>query len=319
LAAQRDGLSLTSRPVIERIWRMSFKALSLSLLFGLLLTAGSVQRYDVTGLVLTVDATNRTVLVSHDRIPGYMDAMTMPYRVDDPRELQNLKPGEKIEFTLVVSKTASYISHVHVLEYDSMERDPVQNRRLALLDEAMRSNAGSQLTLSTGQTVSDFSLVDQANRPVTLSEFRGKVVAITFIYTRCPLPDYCMRLSSNFARLQRRFDDRMGRDLILLSITFDPDHDHPDVLAKYAGQWKANVEGWHFLTGTLSSVKQVCGMFGMNFWPDEGLMTHSLHTAIVDREGKLVANIEGNQFTALQLGDLVEATLTHGNEQAGTR
>jgi protein SCO1/2 len=269
--------------------------------------------------VLTVDIPHRTVLVSHDPIPGFMDAMTMPYRVDNPRVLDTLKAGEKIEFTLVVGKTSSYITNVHVREYDSWERDPAQNRRLALLDEAMRSKAGSASTLSIGQTVSDFSLVDQTNRPVTLSEFRGKVVAITFIYTRCPLPDYCMRLSNNFARLQKRFNTRMGRDLVLLSITFDPDHDSPDVLAKYAETWKANVDGWRFLTGTLSNVKQVCGMFGMNFWPDEGLLTHSLHTAIVDREGKLVANIEGNQFTAVQLGDLVEVTLTHANFQAGAR
>jgi protein SCO1/2 len=298
---------------------MRYRILFLPLLFVLGLLARSIQRYEVTGLVLTVDIPHRTVLVSHDPIPGFMDAMTMPYRVDNPRVLDTLKAGEKIEFTLVVGKTSSYITNVHVREYDSWERDPAQNRRLALLDEAMRSKAGSASTLSIGQTVSDFSLVDQTNRPVTLSEFRGKVVAITFIYTRCPLPDYCMRLSNNFAQLQKRFNTRMGRDLVLLSITFDPDHDSPDVLAKYGETWKANVDGWRFLTGTLSNVKQVCGMFGMNFWPDEGLLTHSLHTAIVDREGKLVANIEGNQFTAVQLGDLVEVTLTHANFQAGAR
>ena len=298
---------------------MRYRILFLPLLFVLGLLARSIQRYEVTGLVLTVDIAHRTVLVSHDPIPGFMDAMTMHYRVDNPRVLDTLKAGEKIEFTLVVGKTSSYITNVHVREYDSWERDPAQNRRLALLDEAMRSKAGSASTLSIGQTVSDFSLVDQTNRPVTLSEFRGKVVAITFIYTRCPLPDYCMRLSNNFAQLQKRFNTRMGRDLVLLSITFDPDHDSPDVLAKYAETWKANVDGWRFLTGTLSNVKQVCGMFGMNFWPDEGLLTHSLHTAIVDREGKLVANIEGNQFTAVQLGDLVEVTLTHANFQAGAK
>jgi protein SCO1/2 len=290
---------------------MIYRDLFLALLFVLALPAQSIRRYEVTGIVLTVDAPHRTVLVSHDPIPGYMDAMTMPYRVQNPRLLDNLKPGEKIEFTLVVGKTSSYISRVQVREYDSLERDPVQARRLKILDEAMRSKSDSLSTLSSGQTVPDFSLVDQTNRPVTLSEFRGKVVAITFIYTRCPLPDYCMRLSSNFARLQKRFNDRMGRDLVLLSITFDPNHDQPDVLTKYAEIWKANVEGWHFLTGPLSTVKQVCGMFGMNFWPDEGLMTHSLHTAVIDRDGKLAANIEGNQFTAVQLGDLVQVTLTH--------
>jgi protein SCO1 len=286
---------------------VNYRPLFLPLLLVTVLSAQSIQRYDVTGLVLSVDAPHRTVLVSHDRIPGYMDAMTMPYRVDNPRALDGLKPGDKIEFTLIVSKTSSYISNVHVRAYDNLERDPTQTRRLQILDEAMRSKAGSPSTLSPGQTVPDFSLVDQKNNPVRLSEFRGKVVAITFIYTRCPLPDYCMRLSNNFARLQKRFNDRMGRDLVLLSITFDPDHDQPEVLMKYAESWKANA-AWHFLTGPLSTVKQVCGMFGMNFWPDEGLLTHSLHTTLIDREGKLVANIEGNQFTAVQLGDLVQAT-----------
>jgi protein SCO1/2 len=288
---------------------MTYRALFLCSLFVLVLPAASVRRYQVTGLVLTVDAPHATVLVSHDPIPGYMDAMTMPYRVRNPRELDNLKPGQKIEFTLIVGKTSSYITNVQVREYNSMERDPAQTRRLSILDEAMRSKSPS--TLSSGQTVPDFSLVDQANHPVTLTEFRGKVVAITFIYTRCPLPDYCMRLTNNLATLQKRFSNRMGRDLVLLSISFDPDHDQPDVLAKYAAQWKANVEGWHFLTGKLDDVKEVCGMFGMNFWPDEGLMTHSLHTAVIDRAGKLAANIEGNQYTAVQLGDLVEATLKH--------
>lgn len=121
------------------------------------------------------------------------------------------------------------------------------------------------------------------------------------------MPDYCIRLSNNFAQLQKRF--RENRDLVLVSITFDPEHDQPDVLKKYSAQWNRNPDGWRFLTGPLSTVKQVCGMFGMNFWPDEGLMTHSLRTVVLDREGKLVANLEGNQYTAVQLGDLVAAVL----------
>lgn len=286
---------------------MILRALGLSLLIAGSLAARPVQRYPVTGLVLSVDAPHATVLVSHDPIPNYMDAMTMPYRVDDPRVLANLKPGERIKFTLVVGKSSSYISNVHVLEYDSMERDPAQVRRLTILDEAMRAKAGSSM-LKIGEIVPNFSLIDQANRSVALSEFRGKVVAITFIYTRCPLPDYCIRLSNNFAKLQKRFEDRPNSDLVLLSITFDPEHDQPEVLKKYAEQWKAK-ENWHFLTGPLAAVKQVCGMFGMNFWPDEGLMTHSLRTVVLDREGTMVANLEGNQYTAVQLGDLVGSVL----------
>jgi protein SCO1/2 len=264
------------------------------------------RRYQVTGLVTAVDAPHRTVVVSHDAIPGYMEAMAMPYQVRDQKVLAELKPGMKIEFTLVVGKESSYIADVHVRQYFSPERDPDQARRLLELDSVIHPDS---VKIKIGEAVPDFALVDQNNHPVTLSQFSGKVVAMTFIYTRCPLPDYCLRLSNNFGRLQKRFGERLGRDLILLSMTFDPEHDQPEVLAKYASTWKADAEGWRFLTGPLGTIKQVSGMFGMNFWPDEGLMTHSLHTVVIDRRGKLVANIEGNQFTAAQLGDLVESTM----------
>jgi protein SCO1/2 len=119
-------------------------------------------------------------------------------------------------------------------------------------------------------------------------------------------------MSNNFGRLKNRFADRMGKDLILLSITFDPIHDQPDILAKYAANWKADPNTWHFLTGPLDDVRAICGRFGLNYWPDEGLLTHSLHTVIIDRQGRLTANLEGNEFSAEQLGDLVEATMRTG-------
>jgi protein SCO1 len=91
-----------------------------------------------------------------------------------------------------------------------------------------------------------------------------------------------------------------------LSVTFDPVHDTPDVLAKYGQIWGAQARGWHLLTGPVEQVKTVCNLFGSNFWPEEGTLTHSLHTAVIDRKSKLVANVEGNQFTAEQLGDLIQ-------------
>jgi protein SCO1/2 len=101
----------------------------------------------------------------------------------------------------------------------------------------------------------------------------------------------------------------MGRDLILLTVTFDPVRDQPERLAEYASQWNANPATWHFLTGAVPDIARVCAVFGVDFFPDEGLMDHSSHTAVIDRLGRLVANIEGNQFTATQLGDLVDVTL----------
>ena len=101
----------------------------------------------------------------------------------------------------------------------------------------------------------------------------------------------------------------MGRDLVLLTVTFDPAHDRPEVLAGYARIWKADSQTWHFLTGPLDEVQRVCAMFGVGFWQDDGMFTHSLHTAVIDRQGRLAADVEGNQFTARQLGDLVESVL----------
>src|SRR5207247_989594 len=103
--------------------------------------------------------------------------------------------------------------------------------------------------VAIGASMPDFVLTDQLHRRVRLSDFRGKVVAVDFIYTRCPLPDVCPRLSANFARLQRRFGEKIGAELALLSITIDPQYDTPDVLLRYAKIWNAGPEGWRFLTG----------------------------------------------------------------------
>ena len=109
--------------------------------------------------------------------------------------------------------------------------------------------------------------------------------------------------------MQKRFADRLGKDLVLVTITFDPVRDTPDVMAKYAHIWNADVKAWHFLTGPLAEVQRVCGMFGVAAWQDEGVLTHSLHTVVIDRKGRLAANIEGNTYTARQLGDLVEEVM----------
>ena len=240
----------------------------------------------------------------------------MPFHVKEPKTLDQVHPATMVDFKLFVTKTSSYISDVREKKFESIEADPDQARRLKVLDKALQAKSGAAPTIQVGQVVSDFRLTDQNRHPVSLSQFDGKVVALTFIYTRCPLPDYCFRLTNNFGRLQKRFKERMGRDLVLLSVTFDPTNDTPEVLAKYADVWKADTKGWSFLTGSLADVKQVCNSFGMNFWQDEGVLTHSLHTIVLDRQRRLVANLEGNQFTANQLGDLVATVLARSSAKA---
>jgi protein SCO1/2 len=281
--------------------------LCLALCLGVTNLAFAEQRYPVKGMVLKLDPAQKTMVVSAAAIPGFMEAMTMPYSVRDAKDLDGLKPGTMIDFTLVVEKDSSYAEAIRVHSYEGLEPDPLTARRLKLLNQA--TNPSATKPLAIGDAVPDFTLTDQNRRRVTLSKFAGKVVALNFVYTRCALPNFCYRSSNNFGILQKRFKDRMGRDLILLTVTFDPVHDQPDVLAKYAATWKADPRNWRFLTGSPAGIRLVCDLFGEDFFQDEGLMNHSLHTALIGRNGKLVANLEGNDFSATQLADLTEAVL----------
>jgi protein SCO1/2 len=265
------------------------------------------QQYSVTGMVLKIDRDRLTFTASIQEIPGFMAAMAMPFEVRQRKDLDGLVPGASVAFTLVVKGNSSYAERIRVIRYQSTEQDPLAASRLKLLTEV--ASGAPRKVLAIGEKVPDFKLIDQMRRPVSLSELRGRVVAINFIYTSCALPNFCLRIANNFGVLQKRFTSRLGRELVLLTVTFDPAHDTPDVLTQYARRWDANPATWRFLTGPFDDVRKVCHLFGVAFFPDEGLMNHSLHTAVINRQGRLVANIEGNQFTADQLGDLTQSVL----------
>ena len=266
----------------------------------------SSQKYEVTGLLLASDSSRHTITVSCREIPGYMDPMVMSFSVHDATLPDGLQPGVIVEFTLVVEKDSSFAEDVRIRPFESLELDPTEARRLKLVENASSVKPPSADVLRIGQAVPDFRLTDQNHQPVSLSQFTGKVVALTFVYTRCPLPDYCVRLSNNFGVLQRRFGSRMGQDLVLLTVVIDPVHDQPDALKSYARIWKADSRSWHFLTGSIADIQRICRWFDMAFYPDEALYVHSFHTVVISRTGRLLANLEGNNFTAQQLGDLVE-------------
>jgi protein SCO1/2 len=280
-------------------------------LLGLMLVAAhcwAAQRYPVNGIVLKVDRAAKTMVVSCQAVPNYMEAMTMPFSVRDPKFLDGLALGSTVEFTLVVEKDDSYAEDVRIHKYESTEQEPMQARRLKILESLSDPNPSAK-TLAVGQAVPNFTLTDQQRHQVSLNQFTGKVVALNFVYTRCPLPQYCFRISNNFGRLRKRFREKLGNELVFLTVTFDPVHDTPEILAEYARTWKADPNTWHFLTGAQADVNRLTDAFGVGFWQDEASLTHSLHTAVIDRQGKLVANLEGNQFTPEQLGDLVQTVI----------
>ncbi len=261
----------------------------------------------MSGLVLEVNPSHRSMTVSCQKVPGYMDAMAMPFDVRDVKLLEGVKPGATIDFTLVENGDSSYAENIRVRSYQNLELEPLEARRLAILSNL--ANPSAAQAVNAQQPVPDFILTDQNRKAISFSQFKGQVVALNFAYVRCPNPAYCFRLTSNLGELKRRFSGRMGRDLILLTIIIDPEHDQHDAIVNYAKIWNADPQTWHFLTGPLPEVQRVSRMFGVDFWNDDALLVHSFHTAIIDRQGKLFANLEGNQFTSRQLGDLVRTVL----------
>jgi len=278
----------------------------LSVVFLTAASSASPQKHEVTGLLLAVDASHHTITVSCKEIPGYMEAMVMSFDVKDSALPAGLEPGVMVDLNLIVDNHTSFAEDIRVRPFESLELDPTQARRLRLIENASSAHPPSADVLHNGNSVPDFRLTDQNHDTVSLSQFRGKVVVMTFVYTRCPLPDYCVRLSNNFGVLQRRFQSLMGRDLVLLTVVIDPIHDQPTELSSYARTWKADSRSWHFLTGPVAEIQRICRGFDMSFYPDEALFVHSFHTVVISRKGRLAANLEGNNFTAQQLGDLVQ-------------
>ena len=259
-------------------------------------TLGCADRHEVRGLVLRVDAATGVMTVSHESIPGYMDAMAMPFAAADPRELKAVRPGDRIRFRLTVRRGNTTIDRVTILSG-------------APVDAGLLQSPAASTLVPIGQPVPDFTLTDQNGQRVSLASLEGKVVALSFIYTRCPLPDYCPRVMTNLNSLRLAFPDRLGKDLALLTITFDPKHDTPEKLKAFASRYGADVPGWHLLTGTPGEIERVCALFGLESWPEEGMITHTLQTAIIDREGRLVATVEGRDYAPAQLADLVRLAI----------
>jgi len=259
-------------------------------------SAACATHHTGKGVVLRVDRPGATVTISHDAFPGFMDAMAMPFDLKGSSRAVALTPGDRVRFRLAVKKGRSWVDRVEVVS-------------AAPVDAGLQQTPVAPVLVPVGSPVPDFELTDQSGGAVALASLRGKVVAVTFIYSRCPLPDYCPRMIENFRAVRQRFAARMDRDLVLLTISFDPKFDTPEILTRYAASQRAGGPGWHFLTGDPASIERVCNAFGIQYWAEEGLITHSLQTAVIDRDGRLAATVEGKDFTPQQLGDLVGSVL----------
>jgi protein SCO1/2 len=254
--------------------------------------APEARQYEVRGQILAVDRDRREVLVDHEDIKGFMPAMTMPYRVNDPALLDGKTPGDLFTATLVVEDVRAYLSTLTTTGHAPLETQP----------------AGPLITdadlLKEGEVVPDYALVDHTGTARPLGSLRGQRVALTFMYTRCPLPDFCPLMDKHFAAVQqeiRRSPDLA--DVRLVSVTLDPDYDVPAVLARHAAALGAEPGRWYFLTGKPDEVLAFAKRFGVTAQPgdpDIGLV-HNLRTAVIDAQGRLVTAYSGNMWTPAEL------------------
>jgi len=256
------------------------------------------RQYELKGQILGIDAARNEVLIRHGAITGFMPAMTMPFPVKDAGLLSGKEPGDLVTATLVVTDLSAHLSSLTRTGHAPIEAPPP-------------TSEGPRV-LVPGEPVADAPLVDQRGKPHPFSAFKGHRVAVTFIYTRCPLPEFCPLMDRHFAAIQQQLDGAQDmRDVRLVSVTMDPEFDTPAVLSDHAERLKADPNVWTFLTGTPADVAAFAQQFGIFTERDLGTganLTHNLRTAVVGVDGRLANVHSGNDWTPADLVADLKAT-----------
>ncbi len=254
------------------------------------------KRYPIEGKVIAVNKTDRTATISHKDIPGYMPGMTMDFKIKNDADLEIMKAGDQITGTLVVDDISSWVEITSITE------------------------GGAALTPTSvvpgepkpGDAIPDFQLINQDGKPIHLSMYAGKAFALTFVYTRCPQPDQCTLMSNNFAAIDQELQKQSEAyaKTHLLTISFDPDYDTPKVMRSYgashSGRYSDETfQHWEFATGTPDQVKGIAQFFGMRYFHDtesgNDQVIHSLRTAVIGPDGKLVKLYRGNEWKPAEI------------------
>jgi protein SCO1 len=250
--------------------------------------AAQAQEYVLRGEVRKVEKEAREVTLKHEAIPGFMEAMTMPFRLENAATLEELHPGDQVEGKLRVERKNGEVSDYQLL--DLTVTKPVLAGPL-VLDISGKSPVlrARPKKLEKGDLVPDFTMTGQDGKPFKLSDLRGHVVVLTFIYTRCPLPDFCPLMDRKFADLAQSiaaFPNR-ARQVRLISVSFDPDHDTPATLREHARIRGAAPPLWTFAVAAHEQLTRVAGPLGLIYGPSKNEIFHNLCTAVIDQDGKL--------------------------------
>jgi protein SCO1/2 len=249
--------------------------------------APAAKHYELEGCVVAVDLAARQLTVAHEDVPGLMKSMTMPFTVSKANNwvFQTIAPGDHIHATLVLS--------------DHAELQDISFTRLSDKESA----ATSTLRIpQPGDEVPDFTLVNQSGRTIHFHQFRGKPLLLTFIYTRCPFPEYCIRMSNNFGQVMQQLqkDPKAFGEAQLLSISIDPENDKPAVLRSYGEHYVGVVDPsfahWEFASGSPEQVRQATDFFGLTYNQKDGQIVHGLRTVLIGKDGKVAKVYSGNDW-----------------------
>lgn len=235
------------------------------------------KRYELKGKVLTIERDKHLITVAHEEIKDYMPAMTMPLTLRDDWAFDVLTSGDQISAMLVVDGTEHWLEDVVITQETADTNAP---------------GPSGIVQAKEGDEVPDYGLVNQSEQPIHLAQYRGKTLLLTFIYTRCPIPDYCTLMSQNFANIESELAKQpdLYEKTHLLSITIDPDYDTPAVLRSYGAAHTGKYSDekfahWEFATGTKDQIKGVAQFFGLRYYADKDQINHLLRTAIIGPDG----------------------------------
>ena len=256
---------------------------------------GPVRQYPITGKVVGTNAESGEVELDAAAIPGFMDAMTMPYQLKNPADMKKLHRGDRMTGVLDVGGSGTALDQVKVTDTSQERVDPPPQSTLK--------------PLVPGEVVPDFALTSQSAKTVHLSDYHGKLLLLTFIYTRCPLSDYCPRMSHNFADIDKALaaQPALYQGTHLLSISFDPARDTPAVLRSYGGAYTGQYtnetfDHWTFAVPPAAELGQVLGFFDVGAVPAPGgTLTHTLSTVLIGADGRVVKWYTGNDWTVPQV------------------
>jgi protein SCO1/2 len=268
-------------------------AIGIMLLLTAAIGCNRVKKYPLQGEVVSKSVTTNEITVNHGDIPGFMPAMAMPYRVKDPAVIKGLQLGDKIAAELVVGKDRSdyWLENVRITD----ESGRIQARRAA----------GPRM-LMPGERVPDVALINQDGRKIHLSDFAGKALLVTFIYTRCPMPDFCPRLSSQFARIHDELQKSPGdySKTHLLTISFDPKYDTPAVLRKYGLAYldgdASGFSHWDFASTNSTALGQLARAFGLQYEGEDNQISHNMSIVLIAPDGT-VARFWSTNWTWTEL------------------